>query len=115
LRRHPDRRWKAEPAEIGTLAHLGSLLLAHSALLVRPGGFVVYSTCTVAREENEGVVEGFLDSTFGQAFAIDPICDEVPEVWRHFARPEGWLRSLPRTGGPDGHFVARLKRVDQGS
>lgn len=111
LRRHPDRRWRALPAEIDALAALGSALLRTASSLVKPGGFVVYSTCTIARRENGDVVEGFLDSPEGSAFGIDPLGDVVPPEWRHFVSDRGWFQSLPREGGPDGHFIVRLKRA----
>ncbi len=111
LRRHPDRRWRARPQQIEALASLGSSLLSTAALLVKPGGFVVYSTCTVARAENTGVIEAFLSSPDGDRFAIDPLVDDVPEGWSGFVSAEGFFQSVPRIGGPDGHFIARLKRV----
>ena len=52
LRRHPEKRWRVQPADIDALAVLGSRLLGEAARLVRRGGFVVYSTCTVAEREN---------------------------------------------------------------
>lgn len=110
LRRHPDRRWRAKPSEIESLATLGQLLLEQSSRLVRPGGFVVYSTCTVVRRENDGVIEGFLASEAGEGFVLDPLTTVVPAEWERFMQPEGWFRSLPESGGPDGHFVARVRR-----
>lgn len=111
LRRHPDRRWRAIPEEIDALAGLGQAMLERAARLVKPGGVVVYSTCTVARRENEDVIEAFLSSKGGEGYSIDPLGDEVPEAWRRFVAPQGWFRSLPTTGGPDGHFIARLLRA----
>ncbi len=111
LRRHPDRRWRAEPAEIDTLRLVGSQLLAATSSVVRPGGFMVYSTCTIVRAENEFVVEGFLASEEGGMFSrhpLEPAC--APRAWSSFFSPEGAFRSLPSPGGPDGHFVARLVR-----
>jgi len=111
LRRHPDRRWRARPEEIEALAGLGASLLSTAARLVKPGGFVVYSTCTIARAENAGVIEAFLASEAGQRFAIDPLGEDVPELWSGFVSAEGFFQSVPRVGGPDGHFIARLVRV----
>lgn len=110
LRRHPDRRWRAQPAEIESLAALGASLLSSAATLVCPGGFMVYSTCTIARQENEDVIEGFLSSEAGKDYVIDSLAGDVPEEWSHFLSPEGLFQSLPAHGGPDGHFIARLRR-----
>ena len=110
LRRHPDRRWRARPEEIPALAELGSRLLARAARLVKSGGFVVYSTCTIAREENAEVIAGFLASAQGEGFSVDDARDEVPAAWRRFVADDGWFQSVPEPDGPDGHFIARLKR-----
>jgi len=112
LRRHPDRRWRARPEEIAALASLGASLLRTAAVLVKPGGFVVYSTCTIAHAENTAVIEAFLSSPEGAGFAIDPLSDDVPEGWRGFVSAEGLFQSVPEVGGPDGHFIARLARVE---
>ncbi len=110
LRRHPDRRWRARPDEIPALAALGAQLLRAAALLVKPGGFVVYSTCTVVTAENAAVVDDFLSSTAGAGFVVDSLIAEVPEQWGRFVSPQGYFQSLQEHGGPDGHFVARLRR-----
>jgi len=110
LRRHPDRRWRAQPSEIEALAALGGRLLESAASLVTPGGFVVYSTCTIARAENAEVIEGFLTSEAGRGFAIDSLMPDVPEPWSGYVGRQGYFQSLPEVGGMDGHFVARLLR-----
>lgn len=110
LRRHPDRRWRATSDEIDSLATLASRLLASSAALVKPGGFMVYSTCTIVRRENADVIDAFLASELGEAFTIEPLTDIVPDEWRRFLGPEGFFQSLPEPGSFDGHFVARLRR-----
>jgi len=111
LRRHPEKRWRVQPGDIDALAALGTRLLTEAARLVRRGGFVVYSTCTVADRENADVVRTFLDSEAGSGFLIDSVAGQVPEAWHGFVTEEGFLRSLPSVGGPDGHFAARLVRV----
>ncbi|PKQ17387.1 MAG: antitermination protein NusB [Actinobacteria bacterium HGW-Actinobacteria-7] len=110
LRRHPDRRWRAQPDQIETLALLGARLLSTAAALVKPGGFVVYSTCTIAQAENAAVVDAFLASEHGEGFTVDLLDTDIPEQWRRFSTTQGYFQSLPEEGGTDGHFVARLKR-----
>jgi 16S rRNA (cytosine967-C5)-methyltransferase len=112
LRRHPDRRWRAKPDDIETLAAIGGRLLAAAAELVKPGGFVVYSTCTIARGENEDVISAFLDQQVGRGFTVDPLDADTPRQWSRFVTSEGYFQSLPEPGGPDGHFVARLVRTN---
>lgn len=111
LRRHPEKRWRLKPEDPTALAMLGSRILEASSRLVRPGGFVVYSTCTVLREENEDVIHSFLRSEAGSAFsAVDARTRAASEVASLFS-PEGFLRALPLGGGPDGHFAAILQHV----
>jgi 16S rRNA (cytosine967-C5)-methyltransferase len=110
LRRHPDKRWRLDPHDIETLATLGERLLTSAASLVRPGGFVVYSTCTIAERENREVIRRFLRSRAGHGFSIDDLAEDVPSEWEHFVTPEGFFQSLPEPDGPDGHFGARLRR-----
>lgn len=110
LRRHPEKRWRVTPEDVASLGQLGVLLLEQAALLVRPGGFVVYSTCTVATQENAAVVESFLTGERGQGFRIDPLADDLPPSLRQFVDEQGYFASYPVLGGPDGHFAARLVR-----
>lgn len=111
LRRHPDKRWRISPDDVETLALLGSSLLSEAARLVSPGGFVVYSTCTLTRRENADVIRGLLASEIGSRFIVDSLANEVPDAWQGFVSEEGFFQSVPRLGGPDGHFVARLRRA----
>jgi 16S rRNA (cytosine967-C5)-methyltransferase len=110
LRRHPEKRWRVTPEDVESLSALGTRLLEQAATLVRPKGFVVYSTCTVARRENETVVESFLGSVSGSTWSADSVAGEVPAEWLQFVTPEGFFSSRPTSGGPDGHFAARLVR-----
>ena len=110
LRRHPEGRWRLTPADCGALQRLQALLLMNAAALVKPGGFVVYSTCTISNAENRDIVRGFLGSKAGSRFVLDSLAGDVPEPWKGFVDPAGWLQLLPEPEGADGHFVARLIR-----
>lgn len=110
LRRHPEKRWRVTLADVDSMASLGLELLKQTCALVRREGFVVYSTCTVARRENAAVVESFLASEQGSAWRVDPVADDIPAEWRRFVTDQGYFSSLPVSGGPDGHFAARLVR-----
>ncbi len=111
LRRHPERRWRVRPSDVDEMAVLGASLLSASASLVRPGGTVVYSTCTVSERENSRVIEAFLSCEAGSAFRTRKAGPLVPDHWAGDVTPEGWLQVVPGVGGPDGHFVAVLERV----
>ena len=112
LRRHPEKRWRVLLDDLETLATLGLSLLRSAAQLVRPGGFVVYSTCTLAEVENAAVIRAFLASEEGASFSVDSIEAETPQEWRRFITAEGFFSAWPEVGGPDGHFVARLRRAE---
>lgn len=102
LRRHPEKAWGLSRDDV-SLANEGSLpslqlaMLQAAASAVAPGGTLAYSTCSVLRMENEGVVETFLAGDAGREF-----------------EPDGdWFVSNPRVGGPDGHFCARMRKVSR--
>lgn len=113
LRRHPEIRWHLTPEDVEELVILQLDLLCAAAARVRPGGALVYATCSILREENEGVVSAFLSSTAGEGFVLDPIApDELiaeQPGWR--ITDDGCFAALPTSDGPDGHFAARLRRV----
>jgi 16S rRNA (cytosine967-C5)-methyltransferase len=91
LQSRPDLRWRARPEAIEELAALQARILAAGADALAPGGALVYSVCTISREEGEGVIERFLSkhADFGM--------DEV-------------LQLLPHRDRTDGFFIARLLR-----
>jgi 16S rRNA (cytosine967-C5)-methyltransferase len=110
LRRHPEHRWRVSASDVDALAHIGARILKAASSLVDPGGFVVYSTCTLTRQENAEVIGSFLDSRAGRSFEIDPLGSEVPDAWQYSLTSQGFVQTLPTCNGPDGHFVARLRR-----
>ena len=112
FRRHPDVLYRASLAIIAEMAGLQAALLARAATWVRPGGTLVYATCSLEPEEGEAQVESFLAAQPG--FAIDPIrAEELPAGVTPHAR--GWLRLLPGAladkGGCDGFFMVRMTRT----
>lgn len=110
LRRYPEKRWRLGQDDIGRMAGLQADLLEGVAAAVRPGGRVVYSTCSIARAENEDVVNAFLESPAGREFMVDELDALVPEAWSAFVTDAGMFQSWPVAGGPDGHFVAVMRR-----
>lgn len=110
LRRRPEKRWRVAPEDLDRLSELQLSLLGSVSSLVRVGGRVVYSTCSVSRRENQDVVGAFLDSVDGR-FRVADMSASVPSEWATSLTSEGYFQSLPSLGGPDGHFVAALERV----
>lgn len=111
LRRYPEKRWRISLADLETLPLVQGALLASAARLVRPGGLVVYSTCSVAVAENTRVVQGFLGSDEGRGFVVESLAGAFPSVWHEFLGPDGTFQSWPTIDGPDGHYVAALRRT----
>jgi 16S rRNA (cytosine967-C5)-methyltransferase len=105
FRRHPDGRWRIQPRDLRALVALQRELLAAAHSLVRPGGMLVYATCSLEPEENEAQVEWFL--TGHPEYRVVP-GEAVPAEVRDGA----CLRVLPQRHGTDGAFAARLMRRD---
>ena len=109
FRRHPDVLHRIRPAVIEEMAVLQATLFARAADWVRPGGLLVYATCSLEPEEGEHQLERFLAAR--RDYAIErPRPDEIPVP----ATDHGWVRTLPGTleanGGCDGFFMVRLRR-----
>lgn len=110
LRRKPEIKWKRESGDILELATLQTELLRNAARLVKPGGILVYGTCTVDPEENEMVVHDFLGTH--PEFAVESAATVLPEsaLRMDVVTDEGFLRTWPHRHGTDGAFGARLRR-----
>ena len=112
FRRHPEVLYRATPRIIADSAELQSRLADGAAEMVRPGGTLVYSVCSLEPEEGEQVVAAFLARRADYRLE-PPLPGELPAFAT--CSPEGWLRILPgmlaSEGGLDGFFVARLRRA----
>jgi 16S rRNA (cytosine967-C5)-methyltransferase len=107
LSKKPDIKWKRDLLDIHKLTVLQGKLLSKASKLVKPGGIVVYSTCSIEPEENFGIVEKFLqdnpDFTLLNAGEIFPnsVVDE-----------NGCTQTLPHIHFMDGAFAAKLMRKE---
>jgi 16S rRNA (cytosine967-C5)-methyltransferase len=116
IRRHPDVPWTKKPGDVETLAALQSKILDRAAGLVRPGGRLVYCTCSIEPEEGENLIAALLRRN--PDMRRDPIEPGEHGIPAEFLNEAGELRSLPdlwpdpdpRQAGVDGFFAARLKR-----
>lgn len=110
LRRRPDLRWRKRPPQLEDLRRLQLAILRGAAACVKPGGALVYATCSTEPEENQELVEAFLDGA--PDFSLDPLWPHLPVgLWKEPGVDEGWLQLLPHRHGTDGFFIARLARA----
>jgi 16S rRNA (cytosine967-C5)-methyltransferase len=108
LRRNADARWRVGPGDPAKLAKIQRAILRNAAAALRPGGVLVYSTCTLLPEENEEVVDGFLREAkdFRRAGSA-----ELPAHLAPALDAQGSLRCFPHRHDSDGFFAARLERT----
>ncbi len=117
VRRHPDVPWTKTPADIEKLAALQARLLARAVTLVKPGGRIVFSNCSLDPLEGEALYRDFLART--PDVAADPVRPGEFAGLDPYLTPEGTLRSTPAgmdlgapgISGLDGFFAARLRRA----
>ncbi len=109
LRRNPDIKWRKGEEDIRRLSQLQGNILENLSRYVKKGGVLVYSTCTVFQEENEQVVEHFLESH--PEFKKGALYDLLPEECHRFVCG-GYLKTFPPRDQMDGFFVARMTRSD---
>ena len=117
VRRHPDVPWTKSLADVQKLAGVQRRLLIAATQLVRPGGIIVFSNCSLDPIEGEELVAGLLASDAGlEPAPLAP--DEIPGA-SPFIDANGWLRTTPADlaldtpalSGMDGFFAARLRRI----
>ena len=107
IRRHPDIRLRKSPSDIDKLPQVQGRLLASAWNMLKPGGRLVYATCTVTRSENRGVVAAFLRGTPGAV----SLPAEDWEGWPHFGEADEFGRQiLPGEAGADGFYYAALTK-----
>jgi 16S rRNA (cytosine967-C5)-methyltransferase len=107
LRGRPDLRWRASPGAVAELAALQGDLLDAAARALRPGGTLVYSTCTISPDENQRAVAALVERR--PDLAADDLRSDYP-LWEHPAVGTHLL-SLPHRDATDGFFIARLRRA----
>ncbi len=114
IRRHPDVAWLKEEADINALSALQTRLLQKAVTLLKPGGTLVYCTCSLEPEEGEQAIAALLSSD-PSMHRVPVRADEVAGL-SEIITPDGDIRTLPshlvhddpRLGGLDGFYAARL-------
>jgi 16S rRNA (cytosine967-C5)-methyltransferase len=111
LRRRPESRWRRRPSDLAELVPLQSALLSAALDAARPGGVVVYATCSPVVEETAGVVRAVLAER--DDVRLEPAADLLPEVSdAESAHLPGAVQLWPHRHGTDAMFVALLRKVD---
>ncbi len=104
LKRNPDLKWRQSPTSVKELVEIQKSILNEAAKLVRPGGRLVYATCSLLSEENEKVAEHFVASNEGWSIVPVSLRDETPNPEKPFAQ------LLPHRDGCDGFFAAVFEK-----
>jgi 16S rRNA (cytosine967-C5)-methyltransferase len=107
--KHSDLRWAKASLDVDNLARIQAKMIDRASRLVKPGGVMIYSTCTIMRKENDQIVEEFL--LRNPKFEIDSAAQFFgPEL----VNERGYVKTYPDLDGVDGSFCARLKHRLEG-
>lgn len=111
IRRKPELKWQKDREDLERFPDVQLRILQEAARLLKKGGRLVYSTCTIRREENEEVVEAFLKKEEGFERDIEAV-EHFPEVVRErLGAEEAQVTILPHYFGTDGFYLAAMKRT----
>lgn len=105
LTKKPDLKWKKDLGDIRKIVNIQLELLKKGSTLVKPGGILVYSTCTIEQEENIEVINKFLNENSN--FSLVNLADKMPQ---NLLDENGCILTLPHIHGIDGSFAAKLIR-----
>ena len=103
IRKKPDIRYK-DPDTMNDLPKLQLAILQNQSRYVKPGGLLLYSTCTLVRKENEGVIKAFLKEN--SDFTLEPL--PLPDIFP--TNTTGMMTLVPGQYDTDGFFICRLRR-----
>jgi len=112
LARRPDLRWRKLPSDIDDLVRIQRSILNNAAAILRKGGYIVYSTCTISERENQENVAWFLNSHPGFQLTADfpgvisRAVSDRPGIYL----PVSCIHLLPHRHGTDGFFIAKLQK-----
>lgn len=102
IRRKPDLKYAKTPQDLASLQPIQLAILQAAVPLLKPGGTLVYSTCTIDKEENEGTVQRFLDA--------NPSFEPVPVGV--LSEDRTMMQLFPDDFGGDGFFISKLRKKD---
>jgi len=103
LRRNPDLKFRQSPESVAELTHKQAAILRSAARLLKPGGRLVYATCSLLPEENEQLVEAFLAEG---GFSLLPVRELLTQAHMNLPDSQDYLKLSPARDGTDGFFAA---------
>ena len=109
LRRHPDIRWNKTTEQVRALSEIQYNLLKSAAQYIKPGGILVYSTCSIEPMENEEVLQRFLIDF--PMWTVENAKDFLLDIPPSVITPHGFVQTFPHEHRVDGTFAARLRRI----
>lgn len=110
LRRNPDLKWRQTEQDVLELTQKQTAILARAAKLTKAGGRLIYATCSLLRDENEAIVEAFMQAN--PEFSLVPANEILAH--HHIALDTGpYLKLLPHLHGTDGFFAAVFEKTSQ--
>ncbi len=107
ISRKSDIKYRVTPERIRSLVELQRAILRNASAYVRPGGHLIYSTCTLGHRENQDNLAWFVENFPFEKESLDPL---IPKPLRRLTTGEGYLQMIPGVHDADGFFIARLKR-----
>ncbi|HHW32211.1 MAG TPA: 16S rRNA (cytosine(967)-C(5))-methyltransferase RsmB [Clostridiaceae bacterium] len=108
IRRKPDIKYSKIGKDIKGISELQLKILNASSHYVKPGGIIVYSTCTISPEENNKVVENFMKQR--EDFQLEDFSGMLPENLDRYGYKEGYIQLYPNVHKTDGFFIAKFRR-----
>jgi 16S rRNA (cytosine967-C5)-methyltransferase len=107
IRRNPEAKWRVTSEDIARLAAVQKNLLKNAIRMLKPGGKLLYSTCSTTPDENEGVVADFLSR---RPDCVLENLNEIYPEYRELFTTEGMFRAWPHRHGMDGFFAALIRK-----
>jgi 16S rRNA (cytosine967-C5)-methyltransferase len=109
IRKKPDIKWARIESDKKEILRLQKKILDTSSRYVKPGGMLVYSTCTIEDDENSGMVKSFLEAH--KEFMAEDISGLLPESLKKADTANGSIQLYPNTDKVDGFFIAKMRRL----
>lgn len=111
IRRKPDIKLKSiSKSDIEELNKIQYKILDSSSKYVKKGGYLVYSTCTIGREENQDIIDKFLNNNTN--FKMVSITDDIPKNLNSDTLSEGYIQITPLNYGTDGFFISKMQKIE---